>query len=60
MKKLKKEAENNIFFPRLVFMLTFPAVSNPDNAPNHADENINPNSVGVPSNKSINAGRAWM
>ena len=37
MKKLKNEAENNIFFPRFVFILTFPAVNNPDNAPNPAD-----------------------
>ena len=43
IKKLKNEAENNIFFPRFVFILTFPAVNNPDNAPNPAEENIRPN-----------------
>ena len=40
-------------FNLFLLILTFPAVSNPDNAPSPAHENINPNSLGVPLNTSI-------
>ena len=55
---LKKVAEESIIAPKFLLILTFPAVSNPYNAPSPAHENINPNSLGVPLNTSINAGNA--